>query len=138
MDDPADTSPQFNPSTSSDMPVSPSEHNTPVDVHQNGPDMAIPIEETPEIVPVPEVASVEPHTSSAPEPVAHPSWGKPKSSGGLVKNLGILIVFVALFIVGVWLSSFLRQFTPSQTAKVSTTPKPTPRCGRVAPMLART
>ncbi len=76
----------------------------------------IPIEETPEI------------------PMQKPSVPpRPAHKGSFLSSLGALIIFVGLFGVGVWLSSYIRQYmpdglvglTPAQQEVVSA-PTPTP------------
>jgi hypothetical protein len=87
---------------------------------------SLPIEETPEILPIPEQAASLPHT---PPPA-------PKRSGSFLSFVGTIIVFVALFVVGVWLSSFVRQFlpgnTPNSTSSSQISGTPTPSGGAVA------
>ena len=72
----------------------------------------LPIEETPEI-PQPE----------ADRPLAEMPPSKPKTSFGTI--IGALILFVGLFGLGVWLSSFVRQFLPSGITPQETVNEPT-------------
>lgn len=88
-----------------------------------GPTPVVPIEETPEIIPEQSTLA-----SSAPPP-APPPHASPWTT------IGALIIFIGLFGVGVWLSSYVRQYfpnglvgvTPSQQAVVNApTATPTP------------
>ncbi len=85
------------------------------------PTSPLPVEETPEIT-----VPVEP-----PQALPQADFLPKKKSGSCLGTIGTIIVFLALFIVGVWLSSFLRQFIPSDTSSqtpntaVQETPTPT-------------
>ena len=85
------------------QPVPPSSQNPvgPVPAGAQAPPLAY--EETPEI------------------PVHEP----PKKFGSCLKTIGVGIVFVLVFIVGVWLSSYVRQFLPSSTHNAVTPEKST-------------
>jgi len=72
---------------------------------------AIPVEETPEII------NVSP----------------PKPKGSVLSSIGLLILFIGLFVLGVWLSSYIRQYFPGglvgltpQQQQVATAPAATP------------
>ena len=100
------------------------------------PEVSIPIEETPEIVPIP--VQVPTGEATLPPP---PSLMPPKRFGSSIHTLGTMSIFVVLFIVGIWLSSFLRQFvptgagdtTPTPTSSVQTTPSPDGSAPPLAP-----
>lgn len=88
----------------------------------------IPIEETPEIT---VVAPPEPTTAPAHPPPPPPT--KPK--GSVWTTLGAILLFIGLFGLGVWLSSYVRQYFPNgltglmgekQTTVSVPTPSPTP------------
>ncbi|MBU1326537.1 hypothetical protein KKB64_03680 [Patescibacteria group bacterium] len=86
----------------------------------------LPIEETPVIetvaeAPAPEAAASE-TMSQVPDASAPPK--KPKKS--VAKKLLSVIFFLALFAVGVWLSSVLRQFVPSEQTTSTLQPTPPP------------
>lgn len=83
----------------------------------------IPIEETPEI-------TVE--NQPAPPPPT-PSASPKTQNASFLPTLGALILFVGLFGVGVWLSSYIRQYFPNglvgltlQEQEVVSVPTPTP------------
>jgi hypothetical protein len=96
----------------------------------------LPIEETPEIPMLSQTASPQPipvsPSSSMPSPShALPPVGmlprqKPRSA---IRTLGTIIFFFILFIVGIWLSSVLREFLPSGST-TTITPTPTPVISR--------
>lgn len=44
----------------------------------------------------------------------------PRKSGSVFGTIGIVIAFILVFIIGVWLSSFVRQFLPSSTNSTAT------------------
>ena len=89
-------------------------------------------EETPIIEPVAEPTPV--HASVEPPPSLPPVGYLPKTSSkphSFVSGLGKLIVFVLLFGVGIWLSSYVRQYMPKSVDVPFLTPtrtvvKPTP------------
>ena len=101
---------------------------------------SIPIEETPEIT----TESQPAHVSAVPAPIAMPQpaptsppptlYSRTKSSS-FGTTLGAIIMFIGLFGLGIWLSSFLRQYFPNglngltpqkQVAVREPTLKPTP------------
>ncbi len=108
MPDPISTDDLYGPSNR----PSPEEQSAPLPA----PVSTIPIEETPEI------------------PMQGPkSPLPPKHRGSFWSNLGAFFIFIGLFGVGVWLSSYLRQYlpnglvgmTPAQQ-EVASAPTPTP------------
>jgi hypothetical protein len=50
----------------------------------------------------------------------------PKKSGSFLRMIGISIACVAFFVIGVWLSSFIRQFIPSNVVNTSKVPEASP------------
>ncbi len=131
MDEPAvpPTNPPLQPAPQepAPQPVTPSVQNAP---------SPLPIEETPELSPIvdaPQGASPispSPIPSSPPPSSAKPVTSATKKSGSVLKTVGIILLFVVLFVAGVWLSSFVRQFLPgagsSQNQKSTTVSTPTP------------
>lgn len=95
------------------------------DVVQKTPE-GLPIEETPVIEAVAEAPAHEVAASEAipqvPDTSALPK--KPKKS--VVKKLLSVIFFLVLFSAGVWLSSVLRQFIPSEQMTSTLQPTPSP------------
>ena len=90
------------------------------------PPPSLPIEETPEILPVPPV--VTPVSAPIPPPPAPPTQSHPvtpKKSSGCTRTVGIIFLVIVVFILGIWLSSFVRQFLPSGGG-AATTEQPTP------------
>src|SRR5512146_2425748 len=71
----------------------------------------LPIEETPEI-PMPQPTEV-PKAATAPPPPAP----TPKSSFGT--TVGLIILFLGLFALGIWGSGFIRQFFPGDLVGVT-------------------
>lgn len=89
-------------------------------------------EETPEIAPV-----SDEHNQQAPPPAASPQPAQPKKpaspaggGGSCLGTIVTLVAFVALFVGGIWASSFIRQFFPSassgQARPTTSSPSPTP------------
>lgn len=103
----------------------------------------LPVEETPEILSVDSLKtestpapSVSPDSNSSPfSPIQRPlqqgAQSTPPASvqkgSGCLHSIGVAIIFIALFITGIWLSSFLREFLPSDFSVNSPTAQLTPR-----------
>ncbi len=114
---------------------SPNPQEAPAEVPK-APPVEIPIEETPEIEPIPDPVPVEapaPPVAPPPAPLTHPpmptathpSLMPPKHhSGSIAGPFGTIIIFVILFITGIWLSTFLRQYLPSDFGTATPTPTP--------------
>ena len=89
------------------------------------PPPSLPIEETPEILPAPPVA---PPANAPPPPPPPPAQNvpvTPKKSSGCLRTIGIILLVIGIFILGIWLSSFVRQFLPTGGG-AATTQQPTP------------
>ncbi|KKW12923.1 MAG: hypothetical protein UY48_C0007G0012 [Candidatus Gottesmanbacteria bacterium GW2011_GWB1_49_7] len=99
MPDPISTDDLYGPSN---PPVPEGPGTLPARPEADQPLAEIPIEETPEI-------PMEPQGTGAPRTPYSPP--EPKSS--FWSNLGVLIIFVGLFGIGVWLSSYVRQYLPN-------------------------
>lgn len=95
----------------------------------------LPVEETPEILPEnpPPPPPNEPHFS--PPPRVPPASPVPKKTGSGGKTLGIIILFIIIFVLGVWLSSVVKQYipnnfnfgrSPTPTAAVGSSGTPSP------------
>jgi len=85
----------------------------------------LPIEETPEILPAPAVTTP---ANTPPPPPPPPAQNVPvtsKKSSGCLRTVGIILLVVGIFILGIWLSSFVRQFLPTGGG-AAITQQPTP------------
>ena len=138
MPDPITSEDLYGPSS---PPVPEGEHSLPKEVLPN---TSIPIEETPEItvnteLPVPPPPTTEPKPGPIPAPLKQDAVSSatrpPKVKGSFWSTIGAIILFVGLFGLGVWLSSYVRQYFPNglvgitgqQQAIVNIpTPSPTP------------
>jgi hypothetical protein len=67
------------------------------------PPLSIPIEETPEI----------PMDTTAPSPPPRADGQPPPARGRVSGKFGLIIVLILVFIGGIWLSGYIRQFMPN-------------------------
>lgn len=133
MSDPITPTDLYGPSNPPQPEGQPEPENGPmtqeVDQPIAGPPVSspIPVEETPEIT----VETPASSPVSTPPPYVQPAPPKPK--GSFWKTVGVLLLFIGLFGVGIWLSSYIRKYfpnglagmTPQQQAVVNV-PTPTP------------
>ena len=119
------------PSESSGADVNASPVSSPPESHEDASSIPsatsvhdLPIEETPEILPI-----GEPAPSSVASVPPQPNYQQPKSppekSGSLLRSIGSLLLFIIIFVLGVGLSSWLKQYIPTDFGP-SQTPTPTP------------
>jgi hypothetical protein len=111
----------YGPSNPSDLQT-PGESPKPSEPQASTSSQPLAYEETPEIPMVPA-------PSSPPIPPAQQDLAPPgKKSGSPLRTVGILVVFVGLFVAGIWLSGSIRDFFSSsrQQSSTSTTVSPTP------------
>src|SRR3989344_2016945 len=91
-------------------------------------------EETPLIEPIAEAPKTPPLTPAPPTPQAPPPPKKPSFFKKFFGFIGNLIFFATLFVLGMWLSTILRQFLPTGIEQEPVTeqevieiPTPTPK-----------
>jgi len=86
-------------------------------------------EETPEITPITESAHTHPPPASAPSPASTQPMHPIKKSGSFLGTLFTVLIFLGLFVGGIWLSSVVRQFLPQGDTQQNARTIPTPAGG---------
>lgn len=110
--------------TSNGQPSSPAASPAPT-----APPPPLPVEETPEILPAPpiETPSTNPPPMAPPPPTPPPvTPAAPQKSSGCLRTIGIIILVVGIFVLGIWLSNFIRQYLPGGNGGTVSTQSPTP------------
>lgn len=98
-------------------------------------------EETPVIDPIPPMPSSAPsQTPSQPEPgpsvPLQPAPPMPqRPHGSFINKIGYLILFILLFVLGIWLSTIVRQYLPGNIP-TSSAPVPTLAARQVIPTVS--
>lgn len=105
----------------------PQTQNPVIPAHNVTPTGPLPIEEIPEVPVSPQPQSIPPPIATTPVPS---ETVQKRGGGSCSKAFGIVILFVILFLLGMWLSGYVREFFPSVLPKApsptsSQTPTPT-------------